>query len=92
MNEVGPVGPPIAAAMGRASHLAKQPSSEAVPQRGSDRVELSNGAQLLGKIAALPEVRQELVNRVRLEIATAGYDSAEKMEAILEKVMDDLAG
>ena len=65
-----------------------QTKTNGVPTQ--DRVELSDHARLLHQIRSLPEVRQELVDRVRQEIASGKYDSPQKLEAALQRLLDDL--
>ncbi|CAG0964186.1 hypothetical protein PHYC_00892 [Phycisphaerales bacterium] len=58
-------------------------------RRGHDRVELSDVATYLSKIRELP-IRQDLVNRVRDEIARGVYDTPEKLDAALEDLLGDV--
>lgn len=57
--------------------------------RPSDRVELSDRARYLGKLADLP-VRRELVDQVRREIADGTYDSLDRVEAAIQSLSEDL--
>lgn len=59
-------------------------------ERPSDRVELSDRARLLSKLASLPEIRQDLVDRVRGEIQKGTYDSPDRVEGALNSLIDDL--
>ncbi len=59
-------------------------------ERPSDRVELSDRARLLSKLASLPAIRQDLVDRVRGEIQSGTYDSPERVEGALNSLIDDL--
>ena len=56
----------------------------------TDTVEISELAALRSKYAQLPEIRQELVNRVRLEIASGKYETQEKLDQAIESLMEDL--
>jgi hypothetical protein len=38
-----------------------------------------------------PDIRSELVRRVRREIAAGAYDTPEKLDAALERMLDDLS-
>ena len=58
--------------------------------RSSDSVEFSKTAQLLSKLAELPDVRQELVDRVRSQIADGSYETDDKLDAALNGLIEDL--
>lgn len=93
MSDIAPIGPGVtrvgevttgAAAEGR---LAGR--SEPTP-RPSDRVELSDRARLLSKLIGLPDVRTDLVERVRSEIAAGTYETPERLEGALAGLIEDL--
>jgi len=46
--------------------------------------------QVLKKIASLPEVRQQKVLRLRRQITTGKYDLSERLDEVLDKVLEDL--
>ncbi|NLE29055.1 MAG: flagellar biosynthesis anti-sigma factor FlgM [Phycisphaerae bacterium] len=56
----------------------------------TDKVEISELAALRSKYAQLPEIRQELVDRVRQEIASGRYETAEKLDQAIENLLEDL--
>ncbi len=58
--------------------------------RANDRVELSRAAQLLSRLSELPDVREDLVARVRAEIAAGGYETDAKIEQALDQLTEDL--
>ncbi len=60
------------------------------PPAVKDTVEISSIAQLAAKIHDLPEVRAELVQRVKAEIAAGTYETPEKLEAALERLLGSL--
>lgn len=65
-------------------------ASPAPAQRPSDRVELSDRALLLSKLASLPDVRQDVVERARQAIAAGAYDTPDKLNEALDAMLDDL--
>jgi flagellar biosynthesis anti-sigma factor FlgM len=71
---------------------AQGPSDRAArgTDRPSDRVDISDRARLLAQLAALPEVRQELVDRVRSEIAAGVYETDEKLDGAIMNLAEDL--
>jgi negative regulator of flagellin synthesis FlgM len=58
-------------------------------RRGDDRVEVSDQARFLAKLNAMPEVRTELVERVRGEIANGTYDTDEKFDLAVDAMIDE---
>ena len=58
--------------------------------RSSDSVEFSQTAQLLSKLAELPDVRQGLVDRVRSQIADGSYETPDKLDAAITGLLGDL--
>jgi hypothetical protein len=46
--------------------------------------------QVLKRIASLPEVRQQKVLRLRRQITAGGYDLSERLDEVLDKVLEDL--
>tara|TARA_Y100001933_G_scaffold223973_1_gene235929 strand:+ start:507 stop:788 length:282 start_codon:yes stop_codon:yes gene_type:complete len=59
-------------------------------RRGDDRVEVSDAARFLAKMNAMPEIRSDLVERVRNEIAQGTYDTPEKFELALDAMIDEV--
>lgn len=58
--------------------------------RPSDRIEVSDRARYLAKLERLPEVRQNLVEQVKRDIASGAYDDEAKIEAAADKLAEDL--
>ena len=58
--------------------------------RTSDRVELSRVAQLLSQANAGPAPRTDLTNRVKSEIAAGTYLTDEKLEAVVDDLLEDI--
>lgn len=65
------------------------PGTDASAPRPSDRVELSAHARFLAKMREMPVIREDLVSRVRDEIAAGQYDTLERLNLALSH-MDDL--
>jgi negative regulator of flagellin synthesis FlgM len=57
--------------------------------RVADRVELSDRARWLDRLAQLPGVRIELVERVRQALVDGTYDTPEKLEAAVQRLLED---
>ncbi|MCC6284110.1 MAG: flagellar biosynthesis anti-sigma factor FlgM [Phycisphaerales bacterium] len=86
-------------AINAAAHVRLEPSMRAAPRehepstvvRGEDRVELSDKARYMQRLREVPPMRQELVDRVREEIAQGNYDTPEKFAQALDALLDDVA-
>ena len=64
----------------------------AAAQNVSDVVEISTAAALAAKIHEIPDVRADLVARVKQEIKAGTYETPEKIDAAVDKLLDDLLG
>lgn len=64
---------------------------EAALRRAPDRVELSTTAKTyLEKLKAMPEVRQDLIDSTRSQIAANAYESDEKLDGAIDELLKDL--
>jgi negative regulator of flagellin synthesis FlgM len=57
-----------------------------------DHVEISPLGQMLDNIGQLPEIRQEKVDEIRRQISAGSYESAEKLEVALDRLLEELLG
>ncbi len=70
---------------------AVRPQSQAIETTNvSDTVEISTVAKLAAKVQQLPEVRTELVARVKAEIEAGTYETPEKIDITVDRLMDEL--
>ena len=83
----GGVGP-INRTAGRSAATSSTTPRDIAEPRG-DRVELSEHARLLDRLRQLPEVRTELLERFRQEIAAGTYLTPEKIDAAIERLLQD---
>ena len=59
-----------------------------VPDRSPEEQTLA--AHLLERIKDVPDVREELCERVKQQIAEGAYETAERMEEAVERLVDEL--
>lgn len=86
----GSVGPTNRALSATAyQNYTAQRLREAITPPG-DRVELSRHARLLDQLRRLPEVRTDLVEQIRRSIETGTYETPEKLDAAIERLLEDL--
>jgi negative regulator of flagellin synthesis FlgM len=57
-----------------------------------DHVEISPLGQMLDGISQLPEIRHERVEEVRRQIAAGSYETPERLELALDRLLDELRG
>jgi len=79
--------PAINARAGAPSLAETAPPSD----RLGDQVELSDRALLLSRLRELPDVRQDLVDQVRSAIERGEYETPEKLDAAIEKLLTEQA-
>lgn len=80
-----PIYPRIAAFSVEAGHSVHA----GVPR---DQVEISPLGQMLDGIGRLPEIRHEKVEAIRSQISSGVYETPEKMEMALDRLLDELSG
>ena len=57
-----------------------------------DHVEISPLGQMLDGISQLPEIRHEKVEEIRRQIAVGSYETPEKLELALDRMLDEMMG
>ena len=57
-----------------------------------DQVEISPLGQMLDGIGQLPEIRREKVDEIRRQIAADSYQTPEKLELAVDRLLDELMG
>lgn len=91
MSDIIPISRSQAAlTAGRAGRAAAPSATVSPAARKSDSVEFSSTAQLLGKLHDLPDVRQDLVDRVKAQIAQGTYITDDKIDGAINGLLDDL--
>jgi negative regulator of flagellin synthesis FlgM len=57
-----------------------------------DHVEISPLGQMLDGISQLPEIRYEKVEEIRRQIAAGSYETSERLELALDRLLEELNG
>jgi negative regulator of flagellin synthesis FlgM len=75
-----------------APHFSQRTAASQATSAGSavDRVEISQAAEAAMKASETGGVRQELVNSLRSQIAAGTYDTPDKMNAAMERLLDQM--
>jgi len=90
MNNVNSVQPPWAPKPVEPTNAAVPNVPAQAPGGVSDVVEISNAAALAAKVQEIPDVRADLVARVKGEIDAGTYETPERVDAAVEKLQEDL--
>ncbi len=91
MSDIAPIGRPNLTGINGSGHRPDRLNGHAAgPKRDADRVELSTTAQFLSKLKDLPDVREDLVARVRAQIAAGTYDTEQRVDATIDALAEDL--
>lgn len=73
-------------------HAARLNKSEA-PAAGmpiQDELQLSDAAQLIDRVRELPDIRQDRVSAIRAQIASGAYETDEKLNVALGRLLDEI--
>ena len=76
-----------------APHAARVDSAHQPMRTGgaADIVDISDTGRLLEMAAQLPDIRADRVQQLRTQIAQGGYDTAEKLDLAVERLLDEIA-
>jgi negative regulator of flagellin synthesis FlgM len=72
---------------------ATNPAQPTAPAEvtGGDEVSISREADILSRIGELPDVRQERIDQIRTEIANGTYETQEKLDLAIARLLDEIA-
>ena len=93
MPEIPAIGHGPMGSINRASGASASEGTVRAPDprgRAGDRVELSTHARLLDRLLRLPDVRDELVERVRHAITDGTYKTPEKLDIAVRQLLEEL--
>ena len=89
VNGVNPPVPPQS--VEPVTSVVRDGGSAALPQAG-DVVEISTVAKLAAQVHDVAEVRADLVARVKSEIQSGAYETQERIDVTVDRLMDELLG
>ena len=67
-----------------------QPAQSSPSARSADRVEISPAAEAAIQAREAGEIRLDLVNQIRAQIAAGTYETPDKLDAALERFLDEV--
>jgi len=90
MNGIHGIQPPAASNAVDPITAAQPTKSPIRLDNVTDTVEISLVAKLAARVDQLPEVRTELIERIKAEIAAGAYETPERIEIAAERLMEEL--
>ncbi len=92
VDEIKAAGTHFRAGAIRTAKAGLSSSKKALASKSADtdRVEISEMAYWLGKYYEMPEIRSELVEKVKSAIASGKYETNEKWDKAIENLIEDL--
>ncbi len=90
MTELNPINRPAIAAPPDQSPGSRPEQGAVTSPRADDSVELSPQARQASETDGGQQVREDVVARVRAEIAAGTYDTSDKVDALLANLLEDL--
>jgi negative regulator of flagellin synthesis FlgM len=76
-----------------APHAARsaQPTTSVESPSIGDRLDISEAGQIASRLAELPEIRADRVRDLRAAIESGAYETAEKIDTAVERLLDEIA-
>ena len=78
------IGPP------HTSRVAKTPAPSQ-PGQIQDELNISEVGRTVEQVNQLPDIRQDRVNEIRAQIAAGTYETEEKLQIALDRLLDEIA-
>jgi negative regulator of flagellin synthesis FlgM len=67
-----------------------QPMNRPEPSQIVDEIDISEAAQLVEQVRQLPDIREDRVEAVRQQIAAGTYDTSDKLDAAVARLLDEI--
>jgi negative regulator of flagellin synthesis FlgM len=67
-----------------------RPSAPTQPGQIQDELDISDAARLMEQANQASEVRQDVVDRIRGQIADGTYETQDKMDVALDRLLDEI--
>lgn len=90
MSDIAPLGHSAKTTYAPPQRQAGASPAAPAISRGRDQADFSAAAQMRSKLQSLPDVREDLVNRVRSEIEAGTYETPEKLDQAMKGLAADL--
>jgi negative regulator of flagellin synthesis FlgM len=67
-----------------------QPMTRPEAPQIADEVDISEAAQFAEQIHQMPDIREDRVEAVRLQIAEGTYETSDRLNAAIERLLDEI--
>lgn len=67
-----------------------QPQAPSTSGAVQDELQISEAGQMLDKVQQLPDVRQDRVDQIRAQIADGTYETDDKLEMAIGRLLDEI--
>lgn len=74
-----------------ATRPAEAPASSSPSAMPRDQLDISSAGQHIDAVRDLPEIRSDRVQELRTAIANGAYETADKLDVALERLLDEIA-
>ena len=92
MNEVNGVNAARSTTpIGGRQTVTDRPPATSDYQTPQDQVEISEAGAMMAKLRELPDIRVELITRIRAEIRAGTYETPERLQGAIQRLLEDLA-
>ena len=69
---------------------APQPTQAKRSAAGVDQLDISPKAQMLSQVRDIPDIRTDRVAEIRAAIESGAYETEEKLEVALDRLLDEI--
>jgi negative regulator of flagellin synthesis FlgM len=92
MQVFGPTGVSGAQPVNPAHKLhSAQPAAPKPHMTPVDQLDISHEADMVSRMRETPDIRQDLVSRIRAEIEAGTYETADKLDMAVGRLLDELS-
>ncbi|MEM1208288.1 MAG: flagellar biosynthesis anti-sigma factor FlgM [Planctomycetota bacterium] len=88
MADIAPLGRSLAPSPAGPARVNDSSTAVLGASRPADQADLSDHARLLSKLADLPGVRQDVVDRVKTEIELGTYETPDRIDTAVDALLD----
>lgn len=67
-----------------------QPTQGASASQGADQLDISREADMVSRARDLPDMRAEKVARIKAQIANGTYETDEKLDLAMSRLLDEI--
>jgi negative regulator of flagellin synthesis FlgM len=69
-----------------------QPATPKPHMTPVDQLDISHEADMVSRAREVPDIRHDLVNRIKSEIEAGTYETEEKLDIAVGRLLDELSG